>query len=118
MLIGLDPLPGRSTARGVTGCQVGANQEHTAPVKAVAFSPDGTRVVTGSGDNAARLWDEATGKVLATLAGHVDSVWAVAFSPEGTRVLTGSEDSTARLWYVSKSAQDLINIVRTSVPGA
>jgi hypothetical protein len=53
---------------------------------------------------------------VATLAGHTNSVTAVAFSPDGTRVLTGSQDNTARLWSVFKSAQDLINTVRTSVP--
>jgi WD40 repeat protein len=83
---------------------------------AVAFSPDGTRVVTGSWDNTARLWDAATGMVVATLAGHTGAVEAAAFSPDGTRVLTGSQDNTARVWSVSKSAQDLVNIVRTSVP--
>ena len=83
---------------------------------AVAFSPEGTRVLTGSNDNTARLWEAATGKVVATLAGHAGAVRAVAFSPDGARVLTGSEDNTAQLWTVFKSAQDLINTVRTSVP--
>jgi hypothetical protein len=63
-----------------------------------AFSPDGTRVLTGFGYNTARLWDAATGKVVATLAGHTAPVLAVAFSPDGTRALTGSSDHTARLW--------------------
>jgi hypothetical protein len=67
-------------------------------VTAVAFSPDGTRVLTGSVDETARLWDTATGKAVATLARHTNSVTAVAFSPDGTRVLTGSADNTARLW--------------------
>lgn len=43
---------------------------HTGPVVAVAFSQDGTRILTGSADNTARLWDAATGKLVATLAGH------------------------------------------------
>jgi len=71
---------------------------HTDWVMAVAFSPDGSRVLTGSLDNTARLWDAATGKAVATLAGHTGPVRAVAFSPDGTRVLTGSDDKTARLW--------------------
>jgi WD40 repeat protein len=49
-------------------------------------------------DYTARLWDAATGKAVATLAGHIAAVTAVAFSPDGTRVVTGSGDNTARLW--------------------
>jgi WD40 repeat protein len=71
---------------------------HAGPVLAVAFSPDGTRVLTGCGDGTARLWEVATGKPVATLAGHVNLVSAVAFSPDGIRVLTASADHTARLW--------------------
>jgi predicted NACHT family NTPase len=71
---------------------------HTAPVTAVAFSPDGTPVLTGSWDSTARLWDAVTGKTVATLAGHTDRVTAVAFSPYGTRILTGSWNDTARVW--------------------
>jgi WD40 repeat protein len=73
-------------------------QGHSAPVRAVAFSPDGTRVLTGSADKTARLWDAATGKVVKTLLGHTARVTAVAFSQDGTRILTGSDDSTAQLW--------------------
>jgi len=108
-----------NTARlwdAATGKAVATLAGHTGPVTAVAFSPDGTRVLTGSEDNTARLWDAATGKVVVTLAGHTSFVSAVAFSPDGTGVLTGSLDNTARLWSVFKSAQALIDTVRTSVP--
>ena len=71
---------------------------HSDPVYVVAFSPDGTKVLTGSWDNTARLWDVATGKPLGEPLRHEDKVMAVAFSPDGTKVLTGSLDKTARLW--------------------
>jgi hypothetical protein len=54
---------------------------HTAPVTAVEFSPDGTRVMTGSADGTARLWDAATGKVVATLVGHIAPAMAVGSRP-------------------------------------
>jgi WD40 repeat protein len=84
-------------------------------VRAVAFSPDGTRVLTGSRDNTARLWDAATGAAVAILAGHTDAVRAVAFSPDGKRVLTDSSDSTARLWDAFSSSQDVVDEVKASM---
>ena len=77
---------------------------HSGRVTAAAFSPDGKRVLTGSADKTARLWDAATGAEVATLTGHTGSVNAVAFSPDGTRVLTGSDDKTARLWDAATGA--------------
>ncbi|MGH8572944.1 MAG: WD40 repeat domain-containing protein, partial [Gammaproteobacteria bacterium] len=61
-------------------------------------SPEGDRVLTGSQDNTARLWDARSGKPLGEPLRHGNWVMAVAFSPKGNRVLTGSRDNTARLW--------------------
>jgi WD40 repeat protein len=49
----------------------------------VAFSPDGTQVVSGSHDKTVRLWDAVTGAALQTLEGHSGSVSSVTFSPDG-----------------------------------
>jgi hypothetical protein len=67
-------------------------------VVSVAFSPDGTRIVTGSGDRTARVWDARTGAPQLQLKGHTGPVVSVAFSPDGTRIVTGSGDQTARVW--------------------
>jgi WD40 repeat protein len=63
-----------------------------------AFSPDGSRIVTASGDTTARIWDVASAKEIAGLRGHVSNVWSGAFSPDGSRIVTASYDNTARIW--------------------
>jgi len=81
---------------------------HTEMVSSVAFSPDGSYVLTGSGDYTARLWGAATGEHLETFGGHTGGVTSVAFSPDGAAVLTGSGDKTARLWSISTGEQILL----------
>ena len=78
---------------------------HTGSVYSVAYSPDSTKVLTGSFDHTARLWDAATGAHLRTFA-HTAGVYSVAFSPDGTKVLTGAytPDNTARLWNAATGA--------------
>jgi eukaryotic-like serine/threonine-protein kinase len=71
---------------------------HTNDVSAVAFSPDGTLLATGSSQTA-RLWNAATGQTIRTLTGHTNGP-AVAFSPDGTLLATGSSQ-TARLWDIA-----------------
>jgi WD40 repeat protein/tRNA A-37 threonylcarbamoyl transferase component Bud32 len=71
---------------------------HDRSVNAVAYSPDGKTVLTGSTDNTARIWDAATGKPVTPALVHDGFVKAVAFAPDGKAVLTGSVDKTARLW--------------------
>src|SRR5262245_13628498 len=71
---------------------------HIDNVECVAFSPDGKRVVTGSRDNTARLWDAATGKKITDMKGHSNCVRDVAFSVDGQRVMTASWDRSVMLW--------------------
>ncbi len=73
---------------------------HSGAITCVGISNDGSRVVTGSSDTTAILWDADTGAELEVFAGHGDGVNAIAFSQDDsqTRIVTGSSDGTARIW--------------------
>ncbi|MEJ2118418.1 MAG: hypothetical protein P8Y36_11230 [Alphaproteobacteria bacterium] len=99
-----------------TGEELRTFRGHSSHVNSVAFSPDGSTVVsggagetlailpdgrtviTGSADYSLKLWDVASGKELSTLTGHSDTVQSVAFSPNGRTALSGSWDKTLKLW--------------------
>ena len=74
---------------------------HSEAVWTVSFSPDGSILASGSGDETVKLWDTVTGKPLATLEGHSDRVTSVSFSPDGGILATGSGDETVKLWDVA-----------------
>jgi WD40 repeat protein len=80
---------------------------HTELVSAVAFSPDGKSILTGSFDKTLKLWETATGKEIRTFggpSGHRDLVLSVAFSPDGHTFASGSADHTAKLWDTGEAA--------------
>ena len=71
---------------------------HPSPwVNAVAFSPDGRSLASGS-DEIVRIWSTATGELEDKLEGHDGRVESVAFSHDGLFIVSGSEDKTVRIW--------------------
>jgi WD40 repeat protein len=81
-------------------------QGHTSPVNFGRFSGDGSRILTGSDDRTARLWNAATGEPLAVCKGHKAAVTCGAWNPSGERLVTGSADGTVRLWD-ARTGQEL-----------
>jgi WD40 repeat protein len=80
-------------------------------VQSAAFSPDGSRIVTASGQVTTRIWDTATAKEIAALRGHDNPVNSAAFNSDGSRIVTASWDKTARIWDAhlqTMSATDLL----------
>ena len=81
---------------------------HDDCVQSVAFSPDGSRIVSGSYDKTIRVWDASTGiEMLPPLRGHDDYVRSVAFSPDGSKIVSGSFDKTIRVWDASTGVEML-----------
>jgi len=75
---------------------------HTDQVPAVAVSPDGKRIATGSGGKTIILWGAATsGRLLRQLRGHRNLVLDLTFDPSGQRLLSAGRDNDLRLWDVA-----------------
>ena len=71
---------------------------HTGCVNSVAYSPDGTKIISGSWDKTIKIWNANYGVCLQTLEGHSSFVGPVAYSPDGTKIISGSEDETVKIW--------------------
>jgi WD40 repeat protein len=86
---------------------------HENVVFSLAFSPDGTRLISGSADKTAIIWGvspvtapgdgaKAAPTILMPLhrlQGHTAQIYAVGFSPDGARAVTGAYDNDLRLWH-------------------
>ncbi len=72
---------------------------HKGPVTAVAFAPDGSRVVSGGADGKVRVWDANTGDVVFVFDATA-AVTAIDFGPDGSYVVAGSKDNLLRIWDV------------------
>jgi WD40 repeat protein len=97
--------------------------DHADWVSSVAFSPDGTRIATGSKDRTAKVWDAQTGATLLELKAHTVAVSSVAFSPDGTRIVTGGSQAGkpggAKVWDAQSGTLQLeltsqVRAVRTA----
>ena len=74
--------------------------EHTGPVYAAAFSPDGRFALTGGEDQAVCLWDMNAVRRVRRLTGHNDTVLALAFAPDSRHALSTGRDRNVILWDV------------------
>jgi WD40 repeat protein len=71
---------------------------HQRGVYSVAYSSDGSRIVTGGHDGTWRAWDAGDGTEIWVVWGHQGSIYSVAYSPDGSRVVSGGHDGTGRVW--------------------
>lgn len=98
------------TAQVIERAQLNSQRE---AVRAIAFSPDGARIVAAGGlaltsansleldSNAIVIWAVNSVSQALVLRGHTDEVNALAYHPDSTRIVSASEDGTARVWDAS-----------------
>ena len=84
-------------------------QGHTDIVLCVAYSPDGTRIVSGGADKTLKMWDSATGAEVRLLKGHTVAVYSVGYSPDGKRIVSGGGDridpGELKVWDADKGIE-------------
>ncbi|KAJ5936709.1 hypothetical protein N7466_003159 [Penicillium verhagenii] len=72
--------------------------DHLYAGRLIAWSPDGSRLASGSADTTVRVWDPITGQNTSTLEGHSRWVTSITWSPDGSRLISGSDDTTVCIW--------------------
>jgi WD40 repeat protein/serine/threonine protein kinase len=106
----------RDAASGKPLCRLHHNLHARDPIYDFAFSRDGKRMVTGSGDRTAVVWDLAASLAavgptipvppqIANMIVHHSPVLSVAFNPDATRVVLSCYDEIAEVWDVSSSSR-------------
>jgi WD40 repeat protein len=90
-------LASRVRARLVPGGEGGLD--------ATRFSDDGDLIAIAADDGRTTVWDRATGKQLAEVAGPEGPVLDVAFTPDASRIVTAHNDGTVRVWDVESEEE-------------
>ena len=84
----------------IAGTQIAVLSGHASRVTCVAFSSDGTSLVSGGWDRTVKLWDVQTGGIVKTFSGHTNKVFSVSISVDYATVASGSSDNTICLWDI------------------
>ena len=82
---------------------------HSAPIVALAVSPDGAWLASAAWDNTVRLWPLAGGSPR-VLEGHTQNVNGVAFTPDGKAVVSAAYDLTLRIWPLDGAAATIVTL--------
>lgn len=81
-----------------SGAETRRFEGHTAPVTVIAFSSDGSTILSGSTDASVRLWDVASGQEIRRFNGQTTAIWSIGYSLDGKYIAAGSQDGTVMVW--------------------
>jgi WD40 repeat protein len=84
-----------------TGANLKSFNAHNRTIGSIAWSPDGSKLVSGSEDGTIKIWDIATGENLKTLLGDTYHLDSVAWSPDGNLIVSSGHDDTIKIWGLS-----------------
>lgn len=80
---------------------------HLASVNALAWSPDGTFIVSASDDASVQIFHASSGQRRTVYTGHTEAVATVGWSPDGSLIASGGQDSTVQIWKAASGARTL-----------
>ena len=90
-----------------SGEEVMVLEGHSKMIIGVAATPDGTRIVSCSGDKTVRVWDMHTGEAVFVLEGHEGGVEEVAVTPDSSKAVSTSPSDGIRVWDLSTGMEVL-----------
>lgn len=95
LIAGLKP---DGTSGGASTTRLREYTGHTKAVNALAVTPDGSLLITGSEDKTVRVWEVISTKQIRAFQGHQSGIIAVAVRGDGKQIASGSDDGAIRLW--------------------
>lgn len=105
MLLALEAISTTQTApaedalrRSLLASSVVTTLMHDQPVFAVAFSPDGRKLISAAQREQIRIWDANSYQALGHLTGHYDTAVKLAYDPTGNQIASAHYDGTVLLW--------------------
>ena len=96
-----------------TGENTGSFDDIEGSTVAVAFTPQGPRVVSTLDSGEVQLWDFNQTRLIQRFEGHSAAALSAAISPDGTRLLTGGADESVRVWDTASGTE----IAKFDIPG-
>lgn len=78
---------------------VGIVAGHRGPALNVAWSGDGSSLMSAGSDGRVKVWDASSGDLLGEMSGHAGAVIGVDWSSANGLICTSGADGTMRIWH-------------------